>query len=291
MQVSIDIEELRKRRLFIATPMYGGVCHAEYAKGLFELGLATTRYGISVQFSYCSNESLIPRARNYMADEFMRSDCTHLMFIDADIGFLPDDLFMMAALAEPGSDKDILCGPYPKKAISWDKIKLAVEQGHAEQDSRALENFVGDYVLNFLEGVERQADDLIEVLEAGAGFMMIQRQALEKFRSAYPQLLHRPDHPGMKHFDGRREIMAFFDCVIDPETRRYLSEDYMFCQWARKAGMKIWLCPSIQLSHMGTYRFAGSLSEIARLKPAAVPSRSDSAADESVPARTELRFR
>ena len=61
------------------------------------------------------------------------------------------------------------------------------------------------------------------------------------------------------------EIMAFFDCVICPDTKRYLSEDYMFCQWGRKAGVKIWMCPWMKLSHMGSYIFTGSLHDLAQV--------------------------
>lgn len=289
MQVTIDIQELRKRRLFIATPMYGGMCHGEYTDSSVKLAFAAAKYGLHLQYAYYYNESLITRARNYLADEFLRSDCTHLMFIDSDIGFSADDVLMLAAIAEPGSDREILCGPYPKKVITWDRIKQAVEQGYAQDNPRLLERFVGDYVLNRLPGVEFKTDSLVEVLEGGTGFMMIQRCALEKFRTAYPQLLYRPDHIDMEHFDGSNEIMAFFDCVIDPKTRRYLSEDYMFCQWAREAGMKIWLCPSIHLSHTGSYRFAGSMVDFAHLDSGAA-RQERSAAPDNAPAM-ELRFR
>jgi len=48
-------------------------------------------------------------------------------------------------------------------------------------------------------------------------------------------------------------------------TKRYLSEDYMFCQWVRNAGMKLWFCPWIQLQHVGMYVFGGSLADLAAI--------------------------
>ena len=87
----------------------------------------------------------------------------------------------------------------------------------------------------------------------------------EKFKAAYPHLSYKPDHVRTEHFDGSREIHAYFDCVIDPKTKRYLSEDYMFCQYARDAGMKVWLCPWMKLEHQGTYVFGGSLVDLANL--------------------------
>jgi hypothetical protein len=59
--------------------------------------------------------------------------------------------------------------------------------------------------------------------------------------------------------------MMYFQALIDPESRRYLSEDYMFCQWARKAGLKIWLCPWVTLSHVGSFVYGGSLQALAAI--------------------------
>ncbi len=273
MKLTIDTDVLRQRKLFIATPMYGGMCSGEYTSSCLKLAILCVRYGIECYFSYLYNESLVTRARNYLADEFLRSDCTHMMFIDSDIGFDPNDVIMLLALCEPDSDKEVICGPYPKKNISWEKIKMAVEQGKADADPNALENYIGDYVLNTLDAKGFPLDKPVEVLEGGTGFMMIQRSALDKYRQAYPQFLYRPDHSRTKHFDGSQQIMAYFDCVIEPQTKRYLSEDYMFCQWARKAGIRIWMCPWMRLSHIGTYRFGGSLAALAEIGASSTHSR------------------
>lgn len=63
-----------------------------------DLSALAKAYGIEIKFYYLFNESLITRARNYCADEFMRSDCTHLMFIDSDIGFNANDVIAMLAM-------------------------------------------------------------------------------------------------------------------------------------------------------------------------------------------------
>ena len=266
VEIKIDSEELRKRKIMVATPMYGGQCCGIYTKSSTDLAQLCAGYGVECKFYYLFNESLITRARNYLVDEFMRSDCTHLMFIDSDIGFDPTDVLALAAIAEPGTDKDIVCGPYPKKAIAWEKIKRAVDKGFADQDPNTLERYVGDYVFNPADGsTQMKLNVPSEVLEGGTGFMMIQRSALERYAEAYPEFMYVPDHVRTESFDGTREIMAYFDCVIDPESKRYLSEDYMFCQWARKAGIKVWMCPWMQLTHMGSYMFGGSLADLAQL--------------------------
>ena len=266
MEISIDKAELQKRKIFVATPMYGGQCSGMYTKSIGDLVKLGGMYGVDVNLYYLFNESLITRARNYLVDEFLRSNYTHLMFIDSDIGFNAKDVFALSVIAEPGSDKDIVCGPYPKKTISWEKIKTAVDKGFADQNPNQLDSYVGDFVFNPAKGQnEIPLNKPVEVLEGGTGFMMIQRSALEKYREAYPGQMYKPDHVRTKHFDGTREICAFFDCVIDPESKRYLSEDYMFCQWARKAGIKVWLCPWMKTQHMGNYMFGGSLVDLAKI--------------------------
>jgi len=270
VEISISVEELKKRKIFVCSPMYGGMCNGQYTKSSVDLAKLAMHYGMKIDFFYLYNESLITRARNYLVDEFMRGDYTHLMFIDADIGFDANDVIALSVIAEPGTDKEIVCGPYPKKCISWEKIKRAVDKGFADKDPETLERYVGDYVFNPVEGsTEIRLDEPCEVLEGGTGFMMIQRSAFEKYAEAYPEFMYKPDHARTQYFDGSREIMAFFDCIIDPKSKRYLSEDYMFCQYARNAGVKVWLCPWMKLQHTGTYVFGGSLIDLAQIGAAA----------------------
>mgnify|MGYP001162835079 FL=1 len=270
MKFEISVEELRKRKIFVATPMYGGQCSGMYAKACLDLSSLAAQYGVDMKFFYLFNESLITRARNYLVDEFLRSDYTHLMFIDSDIHFNPQDVFALAALADPESDRDIVCGPYPKKCIAWERIVAAVKAGMADHDPAFLEQIVGDFVFNPV-GTEKQISigEPVEVLEGGTGFMMIQRRAFEKWNDKYPELLYTPDHNRSEHFDGTRQIMAYFDTVIEPNHNRYLSEDYMFCQWSRKIGLKVWMCPWMNMSHTGSYVFGGSLIDLANIGAAA----------------------
>ena len=308
LEVSVTIEELRKRKILVATPMYGGMCGGTYTKSTADLASMAAQYGMDVRFYYLFNESLITRARNYLVDEFLRSNCTHLMFIDADIGFDPNDVIALSVIAEAGNDKEIVCGPYPKKCIAWEKIKRAVDRGFADKDPENLEKYVGDYVFNPKQGSGSiPLDEPVEVLEGGTGFMMIQRSALEKFAAAYPQYNYLPDHVRTAHFDGTREIMQYFQAEVDqldfksyyeqemkrvsdmklndPEaiqaeiekvlaaaqelngkkSKRYLSEDYWFCQKMWDIGVKTWLCPWMKLQHMGSYVFAGSLIDLAQI--------------------------
>ena len=266
MEIKIEMDVLRKRKLFLAAPMYGGMCAGMFAKSTADLTAMFAANGLELRSYFLFNESLITRARNYCVDEFMRSDCTHMMFIDSDIGFDPRDIVAMMALMSDDSEYDVLAGPYPKKTISWEKIKLAVDKGIADDDANVLERYVGDYVFNPKAGNGTiRIDEPVEVSEVGTGFMMTRRSAFEKFVAAYPEYSYKPDHVRTEHFDGSREIMQYFQAEIDPVSKRYLSEDYWFCQKLSQAGGKIWYCPWMKLSHVGTYIFGGSLADLASI--------------------------
>lgn len=272
MEIKINPELLSKRKLFVATPMYGGMCAGMFTKSCADLSAICTQYGIPLQYYFLFNESLITRARNYCCDEFMRSDATHMMFIDADIGFNPQDIIAMMALQAAEPEKyEIIGGPYPKKCISWEKIKLAVDKGLADEDPNVLEKFVGDYVFNPKGGQQSiPISEPCEVLEIGTGFMMIAKEAMQKFYDKYKdQYLYRPDHVRTEHFDGSREILMYFQAEVDPVSKRYLSEDYWFCQKAIAADIKTWFCPWMKLQHVGSYIFGGSLADLASIGAAA----------------------
>ena len=92
MEIQVELDDLRKRRLFVATPMYGGMCAGLYTRSTNDLSALCQHYNIDLKFYYLFNESLITRARNYCCDEFMRSESTHMLFIDSDIGFEANDV-------------------------------------------------------------------------------------------------------------------------------------------------------------------------------------------------------
>jgi len=309
LQVSID--ELQKRKLFLAVPMYGGQCAGMFTRSVADLSAICTKHGIPLQLFFLFNESLVTRARNYCVDEFMRSGATHLMFIDSDIGFNPQDVIALLAMQNDESEYDVIGGPYPKKCISWEKIKQAVDKGMADEDPNKLEKFVGDYVFN-PKTTQREIplNQPVEVLEIGTGFMMIRRKTFEDYQKSFPHLWYKPDHVRTEHFDGTREIMAYFDCVIDRgyghedmfkllddvaaggdsvelqeraknmrevekvASKRYLSEDYMFCYNVQKMGAKVFLCPWMQLQHVGSYIFGGSLADLASIGASATADQS-----------------
>ena len=256
---------LEGRKVFIAIPTYDGKLNIKTAYNLAQLMPRAFQHGVSFNLSHMSGCSLITMARNSLVNEFLKTDCQELLFIDSDVNFNPQDVIALLAL-----DKEVIGGPYPKKAIKWRSVKKALEK-NPDLDAQLLEKVTGDYVFNPVKGTAQfTVTEPLDVLEIGTGFMMVKREVFAKMEEAYPMIRYKPDHVGQANFDGSRYIHAFFDTVIDSKdsitgggSDRYLSEDYMFCQMWRKIGGQIFLCPWMKTAHIGTYHFQGDMPAVA----------------------------
>ena len=122
-KTELKVVQSQQPKIFVATPMYGGMCTGMYASAIMQLVGVCGQSGMMMYYSFMMNESLITRARNSMAHDFLKSDATHLMFIDADINFNPQDIPRMVQ-----ADVDIICGIYPKKEINWVQVSEMVKK-------------------------------------------------------------------------------------------------------------------------------------------------------------------
>lgn len=238
--------------LFIATPMYGGMCTGYFANSMIAAANVLPQHGINMSFSCMFNESLIQRGRNALVDQFMqRPECTHLLFIDADIKFNPQDIPAMIA-----ADVDILCGIYPKKEINWHGVEKAVKNG---VEVNQLAHHTGSLVVNLVNyagSVTVPRDKPVEIWNGGTGFMLIKRKVFDKLKKKLPSYVN-----DVNIINGKvqNRIVEYFACAIEDGTERLLSEDYYFCMKARQNGIKVHAAPWVQLGHFGTYLFEGTL--------------------------------
>ena len=253
MLETTELKATKPAKLFVATPMYGGLCTGGYTMGILECVQTFMHNNIQMYYSYMMNESLITRARNGMSYDFLQSDATHLMFIDADISFKPQDIVRMVQ-----ADKDIICGLYPKKEINWKLVSDAVKSG---VDYKDLASYTGSFVVNLVGGATESTGNVNEPMEidnGGTGFMLIKREVFEKLQPTVPKytndmILIVDKNPVKKIID------EFFATSIDEVSNRLLSEDYHFCKIAREAGFKVYAAPWANLTHSGTYNFSGTL--------------------------------
>ncbi len=243
--------------------MYGGMCTGTYASAMMRAPMVLMQNQIGMYYVHLMNESLITRARNTCAHEFLNTtDATHLLFIDADIGFDPAVI--------PGMfdrDVDILCGLYPKKEINWPRVSNAVQRGIAPQQ---LAEHAGSVVVNLVESKDTfvGSGELLEIENGGTGFMLIKREVFEKLAKKVPSYVSDM-YNATEIVTKPTYIKEFFTTSIDKATGRLMSEDYHFCILARKHGFRVWADPSIDLTHTGTYIFSGATEKI--LEGQAIP--------------------
>jgi len=263
-QLQINIDDLRKERLFIATPCYGGMLTEAYFRSMVRTLTFFNQHQIPVAFGTIANESLVTRARNVLVAYFLQSNYTRLLFIDADIEFQVEDVLKLIA-----HNKDVCVGAYPKKGVNWQRIREAVmTNGQAPMDDRSIAASGSDYAINFkfVNADMKQIaieNGVIKLHDGATGFMMIKREAIDKMIVAYPDLKYNNDlntPPDLQDF-----FYAFFDTMIDPKDRRYLSEDYTFSRRWQNIGGDIWLDPSISLNHFGSFNFQGNPNQIIKI--------------------------
>ena len=241
-----------KKHIFVATPMYGGLCYGYFTQSCLQLSNLCKTKDVDVSFSFLFNESLIQRARNLLAQHFLKSNATHLMFIDADIRFNPEQIFPMLE-----ADKDIICGIYPKKEINWTTVKMAMD---ANVPNDQLKFHTGAFVVNLVDyqtEVTVPINEPVEIWNGGTGFMLVKREVFENLIGKVPTYLNNV--LDMTNKENGETINEFFATSIEDDTRILLSEDYYFCKKAREHGMKVWAAPWVQLAHIGTYAFEGQL--------------------------------
>lgn len=240
-------------KVFIATPMYGGMCTGFYTQSLLLMQNVFAQNNISSAISFVFNESLIQRARNSLAHAFLKTDCTHLLFIDADLRFDGAGVYKMIE-----ADKDVICGIYPKKEINWPMVRKAIESGVPDDQ---LKHHTGSWVINLVDYVGNQSvrtDEPFEIWAGGTGMMLIKREVFEKLKEVTQSYCNdMVDLSGS--LQDKERIYNFFSLSIEPGTERLLSEDYHFCREWREIGGKVWAAPWMTPGHIGTYIFEGQL--------------------------------
>ena len=236
-------------KLFLSTPCYGGHCTKHYAESIIKFHTQALKKGILLRLDTTENESLITRARNMSVARFLETDFPYLLFVDADVRFEPETVFQAL-----DADEDVVVSPYPKKVIRWELGEKEIKAGGDKQMVRVT----SDLVINVKEKVITiEKDRFVNVLDGGTGFMLIKRQVLLDMIEHYPELECVNDHPNVDI----KTYHALFDCLIDPETKRYLSEDYAFCRRWQQMGKTIKMNITSTLGHVGTVPFTFNLKK------------------------------
>jgi len=235
--------DLSKVYVHIAIPAYNGMMHESCFISLLKFLIEASKLGINWTLDTMGNESLITRARNNLAGKFLHNQkATHLMFIDSDIRFEPEDIMKLIL-----ADKDVCCGAYPVKKLP------------------------AQLVINELDDGEKEGD-LVEVSTAGTGFMLIKREVFDTLKKDNPKLQIKLPEEKRKNINA--EIMGaenteenpsedclwnFFDTSFDDHL--FKGEDIAFCELARKSKFKIHANIDSTTIHHGPYGYKGKFRD------------------------------
>jgi len=235
--------------IFISTPCYDAMMTMQYTISLLKLITFFNKNNIDYVIDFIGNESLIPRARNNSLHRFIKSNYTHLFFIDSDIEFEPNAFIELLEF-----DKDVVCGAYPRKGYNWKKLiySLQNESNSNEQlFSRGLDfTFNPDYGT---DGKIIKSNNFIKVIHASTGFMLIKRDIIEKLCDIHKELEIISDD--MTQQD--KTHIGLFHCII--VNKQYLSEDYSFCHRVNNAGGEVWINISNNINHVGKHIFMSDI--------------------------------
>jgi hypothetical protein len=234
--------------IFLATPCYGGQVTLLYFHSILNVMMHGVVTGLPITVDTLAGESLIPRGRNSLVAKFLsHPEATHLLFVDADIGFEPPHVTRLLAL-----DVDIAACMYPLKQFFWNEAAVARARA-GELITTAALRYVGKPCAG---AARQQRGDFVSAEFAGTGFMLISRGAITRMIGAYPQLYYTLAHVPLATSPDL--LYALFDTSIDADSGHYLSEDYTFCARWRALGGTIWLDTQSALTHAGPHDYTGA---------------------------------
>ena len=202
-------------KIMIGTPAFNNNVTVPYALSYANTINLLASQGISVQEHIRSSGSLLCAERNRIVQDFWESDCTHLLCIDADLGWPAQ-----AVIAMLDAKKEFIVGCYPARGSE----KSFIFRPYPNPDGTIV-----------------QEKHLLRMMYVPAGFMLIARSTIEKMREKHPHLYYEPKDPRNNPEPG----FAFFNTEV-------WKEDFIFCRYAMEAGVEIWADPLIQFDHAGT---------------------------------------
>lgn len=241
--------------LFIATPCHSE-CSIHYAQSLLELQKHCFKKNVRIWFQIMKS-SLVTQGRNMCVAAFLKSEATHLLFVDSDIAFNAGAAERLVAC-----DKDVISIPYPLKDINWDKGINMIEQGKIKEAKDLKNKAFYRYPFKVQDNNSiKIKDGVIEVTHSPTGFMLIKREVILKMIEAYPNLRIDQDQV----INGKNERLPhmwnFFDTQFDPEKHTYTGEDFAFCKRWKDIGGKCHAWIMDYITHVGEHQYTGRFAD------------------------------
>lgn len=215
------------RRVFVAVPVGDGKPFANCVSALLNAEMALHEAGWAMDIAIEANNCHVDDTRNSLVREFLQSDCSDFVFIDADVGWREDALPRLLSY-----DRDIVAGVYPKKT---DKTEFPVYLPKGP--------------------LWAEADGLLEVERVPTGFLRIRRVVLEALAASAAKFTSN------EHKDGDAPYPLIFERMNNTTDARRWSGDYAFCNKAKAAGFRVFVDPEMHFSHAGVKVWSGCLGD------------------------------
>lgn len=236
-------------RLFIPLLCYNHTCNTSFMMSIIRFLIFIFNKNIQANIHTIAFESLISRGRNASIAQFLSDpEATHILFIDSDIEFEPEDVFKLIQ-----ADKEVVCAGYAKKTLDEDLLKNVFNRDIVPERPLELCTYP-----SIVMGEQSKIEELMEIHYATTGFLLIKKEAILKMIQSYPERKYKNDIDGYNcsHPD---TFYDFFPATIEKITNRFESEDYGFSRLWRECGGKIYLQSNITLKHHGWFSFSANI--------------------------------
>ena len=256
----------KKIKIFLGMPMYGGLLTEPTMHGLLDLQQWTMMNGIGLRFQSMGNESLITRARNTIVSMMLDQQdfiATHLLFIDADIGFSWKNIERLIC-----ADKDVVCGIYPRNHIHLEKIKnILNEDPNISLDELEAKSLGYNINLDNPSNVKGE-NGYFKVNEAATGMMLVKREVLTTMFKNFPERKYETDQivNGLHYRSDNCYDLFAVGPYMTAGQKRYLSEDYYFSRLWQECGGEIWADLAMPLTHFGNRAYKGHVGSLVKPK-------------------------
>ena len=228
-------------KLNIATPAYKGEYCSAYVRSLYALLSAAPALGLRFSFSEIDYSDIVT-ARNYLLSNFYynKTDCSHLLFLDADMGFPKQLIAEMVALKE-----ELVGVVYAKRSIDLVKLHSLQDLPYAKAYAQAC-SFIGT------PGRPHPRNPGFRQVEAcGTGILLIARTCIDRLVQCCPDLV---DSSRFKRLPFGEKFSTFLTPFNKVELEdREPSEDLSFCwRWRESCGGQIYANVTHDIEHVGS---------------------------------------
>ena len=245
-------------KILIAQPTTGHVVTGTVG---YMMDLARTLSEDGIRWGYKGLAmSNIALSRNVLASHVIADNIyTHLLFIDADMGFDPRTITRMIEF-----DKPVVAAACPKRYVAWERIqKLAAADATRDRQmptadlmDLALRYNVYDRSSDGSKWQSKRDGGFITVPAIGTGIMLIHRDVFE-IMLAHEVAVPRPGYQDLPLL-GAAPLCDFFSPLEAPDGSMFESEDISFCRrWVERCSGEIWANIDSRIMHYGMRGHAG----------------------------------